>query len=608
MAYSCAVAQTSSASPTPSADTTVRELTLRAFILGALLAIILGAANAYLGLYAGMTVSASIPAAVISMAVLRLLGGSTILENNVVQTIASAGEAVAAGAIFTFPALVILGHTGPLPYWDVTMLSLAGGTMGSLLVVFLRRAYILEESLPFPEGIACAQVLRAGADASSSAAPLAVGGIISAALKAAQDIFGFVPGTLASARWIGRAAVATSINLSMALLGVGYIVGLGIASLVFLGGAIGWLVAIPLASAAHPELRSLSAADAAHQIWSTQTRYLGVGAMLVGGIVTLWRLRGAIGRGLVESARMLRHRDTLTATRREDRDLSAPAVVGAVALCVPAVFAICFHLSGNPWLSAALAITLVAIGFVATAIAGYLTGIVGASNNPVSGVTIIVLLAIALILEALGVGSAVGPRLAIMAGAVVCTAAAMAGDSLHDLATGYHVGATPRSLEIAVLFGAVLSSFVMSPVLNLLIRAYGIAGTPSAHAQALAAPQAFLMAKVAQGVFRGGLPIGTMVAGAMLAALLALLDATLERRKARWRTPVMPVAIGLYLPFGLSVAIFIGALARSLIDARREDSGSGPGLLFAAGLVAGEALMGVAGGALVTFGIKLPLY
>ncbi len=305
---------------------------------------------------------------------------------------------------------------------------------------------------------------------------------------------------------------------------------------------------------------------------------------------------------------MLRHRDTLTATRREDRDLSAPAVVGAVALCVPAVFAICFHLSGNPWLSAALAITLVAIGFVATAIAGYLTGIVGASNNPVSGVTIIVLLAIALILEALGVGSAVGPRLAIMAGAVVCTAAAMAGDSLHDLATGYHVGATPRSLEIAVLFGAVLSSFVMSPVLNLLIRAYGIAGTPSAHAQALAAPQAFLMAKVAQGVFRGGLPIGTMVAGAMLAALLALLDATLERRKARWRTPVMPVAIGLYLPFGLSVAIFIGALARSLIDARREDSGSGPGLLFAAGLVAGEALMGVAGGALVTFGIKLPLY
>jgi putative OPT family oligopeptide transporter len=602
------VAPISSASPSAPAETAVRELTLRAFILGAILAVILGAANAYLGLYAGMTVSASIPAAVISMAVLRLLGGSTILENNVAQTIASAGEAVAAGAIFTFPALIILGHTGPLPYWDVTLLCLAGGTMGSLLVVFLRRAYIVDEHLPFPEGIACAQVLRTGADGSASAAPLAWGGLISAALKASQDILGLVPGTIVGARWVGRVAMAGSLNLSAALLGVGYIIGVGIASLVFLGGAIGWLVAIPIASAAHPELRMLSAVEAAHQIWSTQTRYLGVGAMLVGGIVTLWRLRGPIGRGLVESARMLRERVSASDTRREDRDLSAPAVLGAVALCVPAVFAICFRLSDNWELSAALAIALVAIGFFATAIAGYLTGIVGASNNPVSGVTIIVLLAIALVLEVLGVGAAIGPRLAILAGAVVCTAAAMAGDSLHDLATGYHVGATPRSLEIAVLFGAALSSFVMAPVLNLLIRAYGIAGTPSAHAQALAAPQAFLMAKVAQGIFRGGLPLGTIFMGAGLAAMLAVLDAILERRGAHWRTPVMPVAIGLYLPFGLSVAILIGALLRNLITAGRENSASGSGLLFAAGLVAGEALMGVAGGALVTFGAKLPIF
>jgi len=608
MAYSCAVPPTSTAPPLASGETAVRELTLRAFILGAFLAIILGAANAYLGLYAGMTVSASIPAAVISMAVLRLLGGSTILENNVVQTIASAGEAVAAGTIFTFPALVILGQTGPLPYWDVTMLCLAGGTMGSLLVVFLRRAYIVDEHLPFPEGVACAEVLRSGASGASRAAPLAWGGIISAALKASQDILGFVPGTIADARWVGRSALAGSVNLSAALIGVGYIVGLGIASLVFLGGAIGWLTAIPIASAAHPELRAMAAADAARQIWSTQTRYLGVGAMLVGGVVTLWRLRGPISRGLIESARMLHDRSDAAGTRREDRDISAAAVLGAVALCIPAVFLITYHLSANLWLSAALAIALVAIGFFATAIAGYLTGIVGASNNPVSGVTIIVLLAIALILELLGVSAAVGPRLAIMAGAVVCTAAAMAGDSLHDLATGYHVGATPRSLELAVLFGAALSSFVMAPLLNLLIRAYGIAGTPSAHAQALAAPQAFLMAKVAQGVFRGGLPIGTIACGALLAALLAVLDSILERRDAGWRTPVMPVAIGLYLPFGLSVAILIGAIPRSLVDVKSGASGGGAGVLFAAGLVAGEALMGVAGGALVTLGVKLPLF
>ena len=195
---------------------------------------------------------------------------------------------------------------------------------------------------------------------------------------------------------------------------------------------------------------------------------------------------------------------------REDRDLSAAAVLGAVALCIPLIFALSYLLSRNLWLSAALALALCLIGFFATAVAGYLTGIVGASSNPVSGITIIVLLAIAVILKLLGVDIAIGPRLAIMAGAVVCTAAAMAGDSLHDLATGFHVGATPRSLEIAVLFGAALSAFAMAPVLNLLIRGYGIAGTPTARAQALAAPQAFLMAKVAQGVFKGGIPLGTI--------------------------------------------------------------------------------------------------
>jgi len=263
-------------------------------------------------------------------------------------------------------------------------------------------------------------------------------------------------------------------------------------------------------------------------------------------------------------------------------------------------------MSGSAVLSAILAIALALIGFFATAIAGYLTGIVGASNNPVSGVTIIVLLAIAILLKFAGVSAAIGPRLAIMAGAVVCTAAAMAGDSLHDLATGYHVRATPRSLEIAVLFGAITSSFVMAPVLNLLIRGYGIAGTYTAHAQALAAPQAFLMAKVAQSVFHGGLPIGMIAAGAALAIALAILDRALERRGSVWRTPIMPVAIGLYLPFGLSVAIFLGALVGGFVKA--DDSDSNRIILFAAGLIAGEALMGVAGGALVTLGVKLPLF
>ncbi len=582
-----------------------RELTPRSIALGIALALILGAANAYLGLYAGLTVSASIPAAVISMAILRILGGSTILENNVVQTIASAGEAVAAGAIFTFPALVILGGVRTLPYVEVTALCVVGATMGALLVVFLRRAYIVEERLPFPEGVACAQVLRAG-DAQANVRPLVVGGLISAALKALQDVAGIIPGSVSGARWVGSAAVAGSLDISAALLGVGYIIGIRIAALVFAGGAFAWLVAIPVLTAFHPAHGTGDAATTASQLWSSQVRYLGVGAMLTGGVVTLWRLRTRIASAIVDSIRIVRSTQAV-ATAREDTDLSARAVLTAVALCVPVIFAICLGLSGQVALSAALAILLTLICFFATAIAGYLTGIVGASNNPVSGVTVIVLLAVALFLKLAGVSQSVGPQLAILSGAIVCTAAAMAGDSTHDLATGYHVGATPRSLEIGVLVGAIASSFLMAPILNLLIAGYGIAGTPTARAGALAAPQAFLMAKVTQGVFHGGLPLGTIATGAALAAILGFSDRYLERRGSKWRTPIMPAAIGLYLPFGLSVAIFIGALAHSLFGPE-DEAESGPGILLAAGLVAGEALMGVASGAMVTAGVRLPIF
>ena len=602
MPYSVGVQRDDSSSVSTPA---LRELTPRSVVLGIALALILGAANAYLGLYAGLTVSASIPAAVISMAILRILGGSTILENNVVQTIASAGEAVAAGAIFTFPALVILGGVRRLPYVEVTALCVVGATMGALLVVFLRRAYIVEERLPFPEGVACAQVLRAG-DTQANVRPLVIGGLISAALKALQDVAGIIPGAVSGGRWIGSAAVAGSLDISAALIGVGYIIGIRIAALVFAGGTFAWLVAIPVLTVFQGPHGSSDAATTASQLWSGQVRYLGVGAMLTGGVVTLWKLRTRIASAIADSIRVVRSTQAV-ATAREDTDLSARAVLTAVALCVPVIFAICLELSGQIALSAALAILLTLICFFATAIAGYLTGIVGASNNPVSGVTVIVLLAVALFLKLVGVSQSVGPQLAILSGAIVCTAAAMAGDSTHDLATGFHVGATPRSLEIGVLVGAIASSFLMAPILNLLIAGYGIAGTPTARPGALAAPQAFLMAKVTQGVFHGGLPLGTIATGAALAAILGFSDRYLERIGSKWRTPIMPAAIGLYLPFGLSVAIFIGALAHSLFGPD-EDAESGPGILLAAGLVAGEALMGVASGAMVTAGIKLPIF
>jgi putative OPT family oligopeptide transporter len=605
MTYSVGVPRDTSEPTAAIQSVTPRELTPRSIALGIALALILGAANAYLGLYAGLTVSASIPAAVISMAILRMLGGSTILENNVVQTIASAGEAVAAGAIFTFPALVILGGVKTLPYVEVTALCVVGATMGSLLVVFLRRAYIVEERLPFPEGVACAQVLRAGG-ASANVRPLVLGGLVSSILKALQDLIGIIPGAVSGARWIGGAAIAGSLDISAALLGVGYIIGVRIAALVFAGGAFAWLFAIPFLTASHPDLRARDAATTASELWSSQVRYLGVGAMLTGGVVTLWRLRVRITAAIVDSIRLVRSTQVV-ATAREDTDLSPRAVLTAVALCVPVIFAICLGLSRQVALSAALAILLTLICFFATSIAGYLTGIVGASNNPVSGVTVIVLLAVALFLKLVGVSQTVGPQLAILSGAIVCTAAAMAGDSTHDLATGYYVGATPRSLEIGVLVGAIASSFLMAPILNLLIAGYGIAGTATARAGALAAPQAFLMAKVTEGVFHGGLPLGTIATGAALAAILGFTDRYLERAGSSWRTPIMPVAIGLYLPFGLSVTIFLGALLHSIFGSENADE-SGPGILLAAGLVAGEALMGVASGAIVTAGVRLPLF
>jgi putative OPT family oligopeptide transporter len=582
-----------------------REFTARGLLLGSLLAIILGAANAYLGLYAGMTVSASIPAAVISMAVLRILGGATVLENNVVQTIASAGEAVAAGAIFTFPALVILGRSQDLSYRNVTLLSAIGGAMGSLLIIVLRRAYIVEESLPYPEGKACAHVLRSGDAGAGGVRPLAGGAAIAAAFKVTQSVAGLIPDALSGARWFGRIALAGSVDLSAALLGVGYIVGIQIASMVLAGGAIAWFVGVPLLSLVHPGLHAQPAAKAASQLWNSQIRFLGVGAMLTGGLTTIWRMRSPIVRALADTRRA----DIADSTQRprEETDIAAAQVITALAICVVLMFAIYEAISGSWWMALLLAGALAVIGFFATSVAGYLTGLVGASNNPVSGVTLIVLLAIALILKFAGVNALLGPQLAILAGAVVCVAAAMAGDSLHDLATGFHLGATPRALEYAVLIGAIVSALVVAPILKVLISSYGIAGMPGAPPHALPAPQAFLMAQVVRGVFAGGLPWPMVAAGAGLALVLHLIDVRLQRYGSGWRTPPMPLAIGLYLPLGLSVTIAIGALIRT-VSGNKEHSEADSGLLFSAGLIAGEALTGILIAALVTLGIKLPIW
>lgn len=585
---------------------TPREFTLRGALLGIALALVLGAANAYLGLYGGLTVSASIPAAVVAMAVLGAFGEASALENNVVQTIASAGEAVAAGAIFTFPALIILGGMTRLPYVEVTLLCAVGSLLGSLLVIFLRRPYVVEERLPFPEGRACAEVLRAGEAGREQARPLFWGGLGGALVKAGEGLLDLPAAQFAAAGRIGKAVLAGSMNLSPALFGVGYIVGIRIASLVFLGGALGWWIGIPTLSLYRRTSAALPAAEAAAALWSGDIRYMGVGAMLVGGVVTLWQLAGPIGRALRSSVALARAgRVAARHQPREETDIAPIVVAWGVLLGGVLAFAVCLLLGAGWALSAGLALMLVVVGFFAAAVAGYLTGIVGSSNSPVSGVTVIVLLLVAAALRWLGAPSALGARLSLLAASVICTAAAMAGDSLHDLATGFHLRATPRALETAVTLGALVSALVMAPVLNLLIQAYGIAGTASAKAGALAAPQAFLMAKVVEGVFVGDLPLKTIGAGVLLALALAAGDELLRRRGCSWRIAVMPVALGLYLPLGVSTAIFTGALlglAGAPEDARPR------GLLLAAGLVAGEALAGVFIGVLVTAGLRVPLF
>ena len=586
----------------PSPERAPREFTLRGLSLGLVLAVVLGAANAYLGLFAGLTVSASIPAAVVSMALLKLAGGATILENNFVQTIASAGEAVAAGAIFTFPALVVLGwRAQDLSYWQMTLLCAVGGTLGSLLVVFLRRAYVVEERLPFPEGVACAEVLRAGQAGGAVLAPLLTGGVLSGGLKVLQDLAGVIPATASGARWLYGMSFAASCDFSAALLGVGYLVGPPIAAIVLAGALLAWLILVPLLSLYHPELRHLAAGAAADALWRGRVRFVGVGAMLTGGLATLWRMRAPIARALVRT-RAAAHRieDKPAAS---DQDLPPAVVMTAVLACIPVMALLYEHVVGHWSLAIGLAVLLGVIGFFACAVSGYLTGLVGASNNPVSGVTLIVLLAVALVLKLLGSGATAGPTLAILVSAVVATAAAMAGDSLHDLATGFHVGATPRALELGILMGALVSALVIAPVLKLLLSVYGIAGTPQASARALAAPQAFLIAQVVRGVFSGGLPWKMVGLGALLALGLEYLDSLLAKRASRWRAAAMPLAIGLYLPLGLSVTIASGALAGWLTNRGQP---SRRGTLFAAGLVAGEALMGVFSAAFVTLGGRLP--
>ena len=597
------------------AETILPELTLKALVLGVVLSVVLAGANAYLGLFAGLTVSASIPAAVISMAVLRLFRQSNILENNMVQTAASAGESLAAGVIFTIPAMLILGAWTEFHYWDITLIAGLGGVIGVMFTIPLRRALIVESPLRFPEGVATAEVLKVGDAGGEGIRYLGMAGLIGALFKFGSSGLRLWGELLEYARFVGGAVVYLGTNLSPALVGVGYIVGLNIATLVFLGGALNWWVAIPLvaATAGVPDAAA-SAGEAASALWSTQTRYIGVGAMIVGGVWTLVQVRGSILAGVRSGLKAYRcgRGGAAEVPVRTERDAPMPWIGAAIALSAVPLFILFEVITGSVGVAAVMAVLMLVAGFCFSAVAGYMGGLVGSSNNPISGVTIATILTSALLLAALlGTGSTVGPAAAILIGAVVCCASAIAGDNMQDLKAGRLLGATPVKQQIMQVVGTVAAAFVMAPVLTLLLSAYGIGVPTPEHPDPLAAPQATLMAAVAGGVFGGGLPWGMVGWGAALGAAVIALDLRLKHLGTVFRAPVLAVAVGIYLPLELSVAIFLGGLvawAAKRFHLRRaatggtslqlpltaaKEAGDRSGLLFAAGLITGEALVGI---------------
>lgn len=582
------------------------ELTLKAVLLGIILSIVLAAANAYLGLFAGMTVSASIPAAVVSMGVLRLFRKSNILENNIVQTAASAGESLAAGVIFTMPALLLLDYWESFSFGSVSLIAGFGGLLGVLFTVPLRRALIVERKLKFPEGIATAEVLKSGQKgppkerrASGGIIKIIQAAVAGGLFKIASVGLRIWPSAVESAVRVKGSIAYFGTNLSPALLSVGYIVGFNIAVLVFLGGLFNWLIGIPVCAVFSDwpmvDGEPMAAVDFAGRLWSEKTRYIGVGAMLAGGFWTIFQLRGSLAAGIksgINAYRKIEGQETEII--RTEKDIPMKWVIILIAVSIVPLFVIYQIFVKDVGVTIPMAVVMLGAGFMFSAVAGYMAGLVGSSNNPVSGITIATVLVSALLLVVLmGSGAAGGAAAAVIIGSVVCCAAAIAGDNMQDLKAGYIVGATPWKQQVMQMVGTVSAALVLAPVLILIQKAYGFAGHSSATENALAAPQANLIAAVAKGVFEGHLPWGFVGIGAFLAVLVIGLDEYLRKRGSDFRTPVLAVAIGVYLPFELEVPIFAGGLIAWMVS-RKKQAINRNGLLVASGLITGEALVGIA--------------
>lgn len=638
------------ATPLVGPDRQLAEITLKGLILGICLSMLLAAANAYIGLLVGLTVSASIPAAAVSMGVLRLFKTSNILENNMVQTSASAGESLVAGMIFTVPALVMMQAWDSYEYWPLVSIAILGGILGVAFTIPLRRALIVEANLTFPEGLATAEVLKTGGiDASDKSEGDSQSGFklllqaagFGALFKLFESGFGLLSGGVSTIKSLlgGKWLFSADITLSPALLGVGYIVGLNIAVLVFMGGAIGTLIGVPLnwfingqnllvAVGIDPTTPWSSFSEdqwvaIANEAWSNNRR-IGVGAMIVGGLWSLICLAKPLLDGVKASISAYKSaKNGAQALPRTEQDTPVNYVAIVVLLSSVPLFYIFYHaLDAYPdklTISLVMTVLMLVFGFIFSSVAGYMAGLVGSSNNPISGVTIATVITSALILLQLmgneGIAATLGPIAVIYLAGLICSSAAIAGDNMQDLKCGHIVGSTPWKQQLYQVVGVAAAALVIPLVLQILDAGYGI-GRPSPinpDATPLSAPQAGLMRDLASGIFGSGIEWEFIFIGFGLAVVLIIADLIQQKRGSSFRFPVLAVAVGVYLPLGLSVPILIGGLLAHRVKIKSQNVSAptaqkreNTGLLLASGLITGEALMGVVIAVIAAFVMPLP--
>lgn len=599
------------------------ELTVRGIILGILICLVFTAANVYLGLKVGLTVATSIPAAIISMALLRAFKDATIWENNIVQTVASAAGAMAS-VIFVLPGLVIVGAWTGFPFWTTFGICAIGGVLGVMYTVPLRRALVTNSPLPYPEGVAAAEVLKVGSgarDDSPEAEADGKRGLVAILLGSASSaLFALAVGTRAFAGEVagyfrvGVGATGAAASMSLALFGAGHLMGVAVGMAMLTGLVIAWGVAVPVLTNMYPDAAA-SAADAAGAIWSGKVRFIGAGAIAISAMWTLAKLAAPVWNGLAGAlaAQSKRTAGDGAALDRTEQDIPIGIVAAVSAACLVPMGVLIFNfLQSGPLASLAIPLTfaslayIAVIGFAVAGVCGYMAGLIGSSNSPVSGLAILAVLGASLIVGAIGAGAALGDPMPLVAFALLVTGALLAvavaaNDNLQDLKTGQLVDATPWRQQAALVVGVIAGSAMIPPILDLLNRSNGFAGAANLHAIAddpLPAPQATLISTIAKGVIGGQLDWGLIGVGVLVGVGLILADEALRRTK-RYSLPPLGVGMAIYLPASVTLPVIVGAVAGWLYDKRVERRPDGEaarrlGVLVVSGLIVGESLFNVA--------------